>query len=69
MYHFTDYNPYNTNIEDISKTITDYTNNKINNTINNTIKALANSSMEELYLLHQETTNEDLKRLIERIVI
>lgn len=65
MYYFTDYNPYNTNIEDISKTITDYTNNKVNNTI----KALANSSMEELYLLHQETTNEDLKRLIERIVI
>lgn len=65
MYYFTDVKPYNTNIDDISKTITDYT----NNCINNTIKALANSSMEELYYLHQTTNNEDLKRLIERIVI
>lgn len=66
MYHFTENNPFNTDyIDNISKTITDFTENKINNTI----KALANSSMEELYYLHQTTNNEDLKRLIERIVI
>ena len=66
MYHFTENNPFNTDyIDNISKTITDFTENKINNTI----KTLANSSMEELYYLHQTTNNEDLKRLIERIVI
>ena len=65
MYFFTEEKPYNTNISDISATITDYTNNKINNTI----KTLANSSMEDLYCLHQTTNNEDLKKLIERIVI
>lgn len=55
----------NRGINDITVTINEH----IDKVVNNTIKSLANSSMEELYYLHQNTTNEDLKKLIERIVI
>lgn len=52
-------------IQDITVAINEH----IDKVVNNTIKNLANSSIEELYYLHQTTNNEELKKLIERIVI